>query len=1023
MSALFDLNPPENRQEAISSDELRSIKAAFDDSQLPILCAFRTDIRYQKQTRNHGACALSNHFIGLFEQESVGSDFTCFAMVHISEIELICVSTEKFVYLQTSETKIILTAPDSIKLAQRLYVSCCLTGVQVQVRSDDMSLFPEIDIEKLKVSFSQKFQFVYFSNCVKHGVPYNHEVVRYIHTMMRSANSILNVSHLPLDFSIQEQSNDLLAMLSSLQNLGFVNGICCCDISRPDIFKSIAPLAADDNALRIVHLENCNAGEGLDELANALKFNPQAAIPYWNISKNPLTAHFKSFLNILTYSKSEVLYLNLNDCEITPEDFSELFLVMARNANMWNMRYLHVAGIKLTRFDTFQRFLTKAQKIETLDIGNAGEGLADLIHILVEKKYPLKHLCLRGANLSGKSIHELMVFIKESTTLTSLDISCTTTNAEGAGSLINAVSMNENLAGFDLKIDNTGVNGEGLFPIFRAFLRSDLRKWKALSFNDNGMSAEDIRTLIPLFIRMKNLESLSLSNNFDDTMQAVGGYLVDLLKIPSLVSLTIAGGKRARLGSQLQPLLKAIAKADKLTYLDVSNNSSGDACLSTFVKVIHSCTKLETLIVDGNDFLSADQVATLIDAVEENPTLISFPYPVLDAQAIVKNADSDAKNVIRVLGELEISAVNAINKNRIKRKMPNDLPFTAKPEIADLVAKISHETRKMLREIIPKTHSCVCEEFNIPLPFQKLGETVQDGGQEKTIDIGDLKEYDIESMRRIITEDKKTYQTCICPTMYLTQLLKNAKKSSRKHKTKHHGSSDEDTPPKKRSKRHLDTYDEYDDRRHSKRSKRIEISSSSDEEMRHSKRKSKRHTYDDEEPAPKKSKLAARRILDSDSDEDKQPKKRSSKIHLSSDDRLSKSGRNKRMYFTSDDDDVPKKKHRKYDSSDDDDSFRKQKKTSDDEFQPKYRKRKNHDDSSDEAPRIKSRYVLETREADPSGQIDKLVDMTYRTFHHEKTSSKTKRVRNYDETDTPPPKRAGKSRKYAGPTVTFDFDF
>ena len=1007
---MFDLNAPENRETIISPEEMRSIKAAFPDSQLPILCAFRSDVRYLKQTHNSGACALSTHFIGLFEQEELGAEFKCIGMVHISQVEIIMYSTEKFTYIQTKDSKIILTAPDAIKLAQRLYVNCMFSyGIvnperRVQVRADDMSLFPEIDIEKwhIPVSYSQKFQFSYYANCTGNNVPYNHEVVRYIHTMMRSANSILDISQLPLDFAVEQESNDLLSLFSALECLEFACGICCRDISRPDIFRSLTPLVANDNFVKIIHLENCNASANLEGLADAVKFNPQLEIAYWNLSKNKLTDEFGSFLKILTYSKGQVLYLNVSHCDVKPEDFAEMFLVMARNVNMHNIRHLYVGGINMNRIDTFERFLGKAGKIETLDLSNAGSIAVDIIRVLVEKKYPLQHLSLRKSRLSDKAIQQLLIFIKESTTLKSLDISYLGLTAEGTGGLINAISLNEQLSGFELKLDGSGVTGAGLFPLFRAFLRSNLEKWKSLSFNHNQMTEEDLRTLLPLLIRMPKLETLSLSGNFDSEMPNVGQYLADVMKIPSLTSLTVAGGKSTKLREQLGPLLKAIIKQDRLKYLDVSKNGSGDACLSSFIKIIHGCPTLESLNIDGSEFLSVDQIASLTDALETNTTLTSFTYPVLDAQLIVKNADADVKMVMKVLGELQISAVNAINKNRIKRKMPNDLPFPATPEITALIEQISHETRRKVRTQLPKVHTCFCEDLQLPLPFQRMGDSVLDGGKERLIDIGELELYGIESMKRAIVEDKKTYQTCICPTMYLTQMLAEAKQErekqhrksqSRKNSSdsrKRHVQFDEDEEPKHKKRRlsSSSSDDSYTQKRKQPtQSSKRKIILSSDEDDDSPKRK-KRVTFEDDYDKHRRSSKKA--TNKSDSDDDYGYHRRSAK---------------KPTYKSDSDDDYGYQRRRSkknaYKSDSDDDFVDRRKSAKKSDRKARSSRQKYDTTSSDEeyAPRHK-RYdsirPLETRDL-PSGPVDQLMDTTYETVSpqiHPKRQARP--VQNYD---------------------------
>jgi hypothetical protein len=745
-----------NPESVLSATELKSIQSAFPEDQLPLTLAFRCSLRYKKQSHPNGACGLSLHFVGIVVQNST---FSPIGMIHISKIQNISVSVGKFICVQTADSKVIFQSPEAVKMAQRLYFVTAVSYANrapekvVGIQSDGDELFPVIDPLRLPpLSFLQRFQFTYCANCSAKSVAYSHEVVRYFDAIVRSGYLMIDVSQLPLSFEPQQNANDLNAILLSLERLPFFCGIFCRDFHRPDIFRALLPLVDDDQQLRIVHLENCGASEGLVELAEAIKFNPRLEIGYWNLRGNKLRGCFGAFLTILKHSQYGLLFLDLSSCGLQPDHFNDLFLVLTRNPRMAGLRHLNLAGIHMDRIDSFDKFISKATKIETLDIGAGGPIVGDILRLLKKRSYPLKVLSIRGGAVSDA----LLSFVGRSSTLRHLDVGGVGLSGENIVDLIRAISGNKNCQEFELTLDDCRLARGGLFPLFRAFLRSDLAKWKLLSFNRTGIDGEDIRTLIPLLRRMPKLESLSLSENLDSTMRKVGVYIVDLLTIPSLKFLTIAGGGHAKLRGELGPLINEALRLDKLVSLDCSGNACGDSCLDAFVRYIRKGKNLQSLYIDGSRFAGIDEISRIVAALEVNRSLITFPFPVLDVQNMVAAQKRDAKTVRLRCGELQIAAMKAINRNR--RGLEDELPFPAPPEIRAL---IPDDARNIMKGLQLKRHSCICDELGLPLPFQRMGEVARDGGEEEEIDSSELDAYGIASMGKIIIENEKSLQTAL----------------------------------------------------------------------------------------------------------------------------------------------------------------------------------------------------------------------------------------------------------------------
>jgi hypothetical protein len=178
----------------------------------------------------------------------------------------------------------------------------------MDVRADNSSILPTIAL--LELSLSQKFQFLYQSNCAKIGTPYNHEVTRYFHTMLRSANSVIDISQIPLDLTGTLGEPALCSVLASLKTLGFATGLVCRNIYSPNIFKELSTFMKDHHSLHFIHLENCGAIGGLPELANTMRWHRQSDVGYWNLSGNDLSGAINAFLSLLQRSKSGIFYLD-----------------------------------------------------------------------------------------------------------------------------------------------------------------------------------------------------------------------------------------------------------------------------------------------------------------------------------------------------------------------------------------------------------------------------------------------------------------------------------------------------------------------------------------------------------------------------------------------------------------------------------------------------------------------------------------------------------------------------------------
>ena len=1028
---LFDLPIPEGSETPLTDVERESIDSAFAASQRPLHIVFRADIRYNKTTRKRSVCALSPHFIGLFAQKEPGAAFTCYEMFHISEVEMIAHKEHEFVLVKTKKTNLTVTGEPTTRFAQLLYRNYYITFSMnspddiVELRTDKLNLFPDITIH---ASPSQRFQFAYYAMCTANNLPYNHDVVRYIHNLILSRNSIVDVSQLPLELFAngkEEKKNDLVPIFHSLKLMRFVSGICAVNLLRPDVLKAFGKVLAKNNTLKIVHFANCGIEVGMEDLAEAVAKNENVSVVYWDLSYNKLS-DMKYFARILENSTSPISLINLNYVTADADATAAIFNACARNENLWSLKYLYVAGLPMADEDVLDRFegYLKArskgkQPLEIFDVSSQVQSMDRVLQVLNRYTPPIRELCVRASRFDMDATNQLLIFIRESTTLDTLDLSGSNFSPEDVAGIINAIIQNENLTGFTLKLCSLQLNDVNLLPLFRAFLSSkaSLAKWKSLAFDSNDMHTDDLKNLLPLFLRMRNLEELSFNYNFDMSMVGIDEQLARLLEINKIKKISLRGCEGHRLQEQLVILLRKIGKRPTIIEsLDIAGNHIGDLSMAYLVHILHrSNTVLSTLNIDDNDFRNSDNIKRFVEAMEQNESLISFTFPLTDAQNIVESADKDERDiVIRTLSELQINAAERINVNRAKKKKPNDLPFPATEDIQQLISEISRDARHRLKSPELKRHTCVCQEFGLPLPFQRLGDVVTDGGDlDDNVDIGDMVIYETPSMGEYIIERNNMYPEFMYTTMQPDlrkvvnqevpqiipapepeKLRRSVKKSHKKHA---HDSDDErgDKGHLRRSKKvqtvsrevqvseDSESY-ESEDSRSKRKSKKVSVKhsrrslkksgkiddsfsqdeSSSDVEVREKrssqKRKTKKQQISSESDDINQKRKTKKQQISSES-EDSNQKKKTKKQLISSDSEDSDQKKKLQISSGSDDSDQKKKTKKQLISSESEDGSQKR----------KTKKQQISSDSEDSNQKKKTKKQLISSDSEDSNQKKK----------------------------------------------------
>jgi hypothetical protein len=580
---------------------------------------------------------------------------------------------------------------------------------------------------------------------------------------------------------------------------------------------------------------------------------------------------------VIANSVEPILYLNLSHCNVSAADSRSLFGALGDFRKISKFRDFHYAGNDLSGDDTiaaFRRLLDKTQ-LDVLDVGGySGASAEQVIWALRDFGQPLTALYLANTSVSEAGLSQLLQFLRGSKTLRKLDVSGLrlpegSDLPEAVARVIEVIIGNPKLRDFSLRLDSLGLHGESILPIIAAlFDGQKFSRWRKLSFNSNRMATRDLATLLPLLRKMTGLRSLSLDDNFDDRMSPpVGRVLEELVSLPALERLSVAGSDRHRLRAQLRPLLARIASVDsQIRALDISHNHLGHDDIPLLVEILATRGRISSLHVDDNNFHDIAALGDLIDAVKE-PPMIKFGFPFTDAREIIEAEDAVQRHDhIVALNELAVGAVNAVTENRLSRGAPQQLPFKATKEVENMIRKIAEDA-----EHIPldqkkdlTTHSCVCELFGLSLPFQKEQEVVPRGRTNPIAE--EMMVYDgpKQLLSRIVSDPEGGVRGFEGLAPGLSALDKEPVVAGSSSSSE----SEESDPRDARRRKRSDS--DSDDRPRNRRNKK---GGDSDSDESQSQRKARRKKGSDSDSDSDQSQRRARKKKGSDSDSDEKPRR------------------------------------------------------------------------------------------------------------------------------------------------------
>jgi Ran GTPase-activating protein (RanGAP) involved in mRNA processing and transport len=130
---------------------------------------------------------------------------------------------------------------------------------------------------------------------------------------------------------------------------------------------------------------------------------------------------------------------------------------------------------------------------------------------------------------------------------------------------------------------------------------NQMGRCSALDLARTRIGRFELEFLASLFWRMTNLEEIDLSGSFEFTKDGIVDILPELLCLPALRRIRIAGFGQKELRRDLLPTLERLIRYNcQLLELDVSNNILEDDGIETVLKLVAQSPDLDTLALDGN---------------------------------------------------------------------------------------------------------------------------------------------------------------------------------------------------------------------------------------------------------------------------------------------------------------------------------------------------------------------------------------------------------------------------------------
>lgn len=595
-------------------------------------------------------------------------------------------------------------------------------------------------------SISQQFQMSYDAFCSYLKKPYFHELVLFFHRIITTENVILDLTYLPCYILIPSGIGKKISLepfFKTIANLNFFVGITCQNCHMPKILQMIAPLIRITKSIRFISLTNLGITKGAKELAKSIKKNPNLDLISIDLSGNRIS-DLEYFTKALQYLRKPLYSLNLSNCNLSKKATENLVISLMLNPNLQHLKYFEIYGANMSAkamiifTNYFRRTSTSLYRIH---LGRAKYKLDIFLSEIncIQCDNPvLESFSLSGIDLRTIGIEELKIFISGTKTLKELDLSSTHLSPYSLSQIIHSIGQNGEISKFALHLNDLGLNKHSLKSLLQAFDERNIRKWMALSFENNNLSSKDLNRLLQVLSRMSNLITLNIGLNFSDKTDLIESYLPNVLSLSKLERLSIRGSEKCYLTfEQLHPFVKTLSLlSNRAIRLNVKDNKLGSRGYRDMKNLVLA-KKLIELQIDGNCPDSLSDIYNLCEVVRESLDMNLMNFPLRDTMRLINKLPRKA--LINCLPGFELKRRLMMEKLQLKLTRHGIHSTWTLNGISEIEETVDHHT-KIFHSFLKKNnttfHSLGCKTLGIPVPFIDIKSNLEDN-IEKRVQISD----------------------------------------------------------------------------------------------------------------------------------------------------------------------------------------------------------------------------------------------------------------------------------------------
>mmetsp|Transcript_36494 Transcript_36494/g.57264 ORF Transcript_36494/g.57264 Transcript_36494/m.57264 type:complete len:1043 (-) Transcript_36494:104-3232(-) len=465
--------------------------------------------------------------------------------------------------------------------------------------------------------------------------------------------------------------SEFASVVTALAPNKYFTGLSCSHMTfDKGMAQAVGQLLSKSSTIEELNISNTGLTKGLiAPIADGLK-SKTCVIHSLDVSHNMMgDKDFPMLGAALGEMPKGLITLNASDCGTRKGGAAGFLNGLRKNMFMsGSMNKLDLSNNVLDNDGTvaLSGFLAQPTGLQTLNLQNCGLKLDQLFAAVVRGCQSLEWLDVSGNKLAKKDIGMIGQFLKATSHLKVLRLSNCSIDGDCLRMIISDINSNMYLNDLDLCISENRIGSSGgrlLGPMLQNAIGI-----KKLDMAELDLGTDGMRSLLDFLSRNKKLIHLDISGNFTGKSgceEAVKMVRTLLESNCPLESLSIRGGKAGAIRENIIPLFVHLAKDEKLTRLDVSDNKFGQRGAIALGKAIQSNKKLASLKWDGND-TPYGGFARFTHSLSYNKTLKHMPIPVLDVGSALRSKSSEMEPIVNSLSALITRNSNPQLMNKVE---------------------------------------------------------------------------------------------------------------------------------------------------------------------------------------------------------------------------------------------------------------------------------------------------------------------------------------------------------------------